>query len=215
MPIECRPSFGAMSSPGTGRSFSVAENERLRALARGMLEKVDNNQRRLADLLGVAQPTVSNFIAGKTGAGVQLATAIARQAGLSLQSATGGGDVAGSPRWRDLPGWAAAVAAAMLMFPKVSVLAFEQLGNLMGEKPPSVTPLTIGLLASTWDNVSSDDARADAIRANALREMAEEDLAATAAIKARHQARERGEPLPPLPGEPPKRTRRAPPKPSR
>ena len=93
MPIECRPSFGAMSSPGTGRSFSVAENERLRALARGMLEKVDNNQRRLADLLGVAQPTVSNFIAGKTGAGVQLATAIARQAGLSLQSATGGGDV--------------------------------------------------------------------------------------------------------------------------
>lgn len=63
MPIECGPSLGVMGSSGTGKSFSVAENERLRGLARGMLEKADNNQRRLADILGVAQPTVSNFIA--------------------------------------------------------------------------------------------------------------------------------------------------------
>lgn len=218
MPIGASVTVGSMArtGPGSGRSFGDAENARLRAIAERMLRECDGNQRRLAERLGVRQPTVSNFLAGKTGAGVQLASAIATHAGVTLQGAVGGDDTAATPRWRDLPGWQDEERKAREMFPRVRPIAFDRLGNLMGERPPSVSALTIGLLASTWDSTSSDEARVEAITANAKREMAEQDAAATDAIRRRHEARERGEPLPPLPGEPaPTRPRKPPPKPSR
>lgn len=189
-------------------------NERLRTLLTTILRRdFGDDQQRAADVLGVSQSMISLAINGHKPVGWKLMKGIAAHTHQTLDELEGI-ERPGSTRWRNLDGWAEAVADARKMFPKVSVLAFERLGNLMGERPPSVSGLTIGLLASTWDSTSTDADRIAEIRTNALREMAEEDAAATAAIRARHEARERGEPLPPLPGEPVKRARRAPPKPS-
>lgn len=138
MPIGASVTVGSMArtGPGSGRSFGDAENARLRAIAERMLRECDGNQRRLAERLGVRQPTVSNFLAGKTGAGVQLASAIATHAGVTLQGAVGGDDTAATPRWRDLPGWQDEERKAREMFPRVRPIAFDRLGNLMGERPP-------------------------------------------------------------------------------
>ena len=213
MPIECASSIPIMTPSGSGKSFSVVQNERLRALVVQLQTRFDS-QREFAEKLGVAQPTVSNFIAGKTGAGVQFATAVAALAGVTLESAISGGDAATTPRWRNLPGWAEEEKKARKLFPKVRSLAFDRLGNLMGERPPSVSALTIGLLASTWDQTADDEERSDEIAKNAQREMDEEDAAAVKTLRARHEAREKGAPLPPLPGEPKPRAKKAPPLPS-
>lgn len=191
-------------------------NERLKKMLEAILRSdFGEDQQRAADVLGVSQPMISLAINGKKPVGPKLKKGLATYTRQTLDELEGV-NRPGSTRWRNLPGWEAAVAQARAMFPRVRPIAFDQLGNLMGEKPPNVSPLTIGLLASTWDTTSTDEARVDAIATNARREMDEEDAAATATIKRRHEARERGEPLPPLPGEPVKqRPKKPPPKPSR
>ncbi|MDO9016649.1 MAG: hypothetical protein Q8S73_43115 [Deltaproteobacteria bacterium] len=191
-------------------------NERLKRLLETILRTdFGEDQQRAAEVLGVSQPMISLAVNGHKPVGPKLKKGLATYTRQTLDELEGI-DRPGSTRWRNLPGWADAERKAREMFPKVSPLAFDRLGNLMGEQPPSVSALTIGLLASTWDSTSTDEARIEAIATNARREMAEEDTAADLAIKRRHEARERGEPLPPLPGEPVKpRPRKPPPKPSR
>lgn len=209
----------AVTMAGKARSLTPDESERLTSFLEKLRAEYGSAVKLAAAMsaagFGISQVSISKQLRGGDPGGYHLARQVAGFRRVDVEELLTGRKSSGGPRWRDLPGWAAAVAAAMVMFPKVSALAFEQLGNLMGEKPPSVTPLTIGLLASTWDSVSTDADRIDAIRTNALREMAEEDAAATDAIKRRHEARERGEPLPPLPGEEPRRAKRPPPKPSK
>ena len=65
----------------------------------------------------------------------------------------------------------------------MSALSWQRIGNLMGERPPAIDPLTIGLLASTWDGRATDVERTDAIATNADEEMAREDAKALAKIK--------------------------------
>ncbi len=83
MPIGPACSVGAMSGDRSGKSFSAAENDRLREHALRLLAAEGGNRTALAKRLGVTQPTVSNFLNGKNGAGAQLAVAIARAAGVS------------------------------------------------------------------------------------------------------------------------------------
>jgi len=149
----------------------------------------------------ISQPVLSAQARGEPG-GYHLAKQLAAFRRIGVEELLSGVRPKDGPRWRELPGWKEEEAKARTMFPRVRPLAFARLGNLMGERPPSVAALTIRLLATTWDQCSTDDERIAAIAENADREMEEEDAAAEVAIRKRHEARERGEPLPPLPGEP-------------
>ena len=213
------PGVYAIKMAAKARSLSPNESERLTAYLKALVEEHGSaaalSKAMAAAGLPMSQPTISKQLRAADPGGYHLARQVAAFKRVEVDEILTGRKGSGGPRWRDLPGWAAAVASAMVMFPRVSALAFERLGNLMGERPPDVSALTIGLLATTWDNVSTDAERSAEIKKNALREMAEEDAAATDAIKRRHEARERGEPLPPLPGEPVKRAPKLPPKPSR
>lgn len=225
LPVGCQNQTSdagvyAVTMAGKARSLTPAESDRLTDYLRPLIEEYGSasalSKAMIAAGHDISQPTISAQLRGSDPGGFHLARQVAAFRRVSVEEILSGRPSGATPRWRDLPGWAAAVAAAVVMFPRVSALAFERLGNLMGEQPPNVSALTIGLLASTWDNCSTDEARVEAIATNARREMADEDAAATVAIKRRHEARERGEPLPPLPGEPVKpRPRKPPPKPSR
>jgi transcriptional regulator with XRE-family HTH domain len=98
-----------------GKSFSPEQNERIRDAARQLLSGSDNRTA-LAAELGVSQPSLSNFLNGKTGAGPQLATAIASHLGVSLSSLIGetgpGGSDDEKPINANLPGYLEAEAEA-------------------------------------------------------------------------------------------------------
>lgn len=196
--------FEVVGTVVAGKSFSAAENERIRAAARRLLEQHDGNQRVLAEALGVTQPTVSNFLSGKNGAGVTLAKKIAVAVGVGLDALVAPPSVKSGEgsRWRALPWWASVIAEAKKLFPKVSDLAWTRLGNLMGEQPPTKDPVGLGMLASSWDQVSTDDDRAAEIAAAAEAEMAEEDAATDDLLRRRHEAREKGVDPPALPDDP-------------
>ena len=83
----------AVSLP-KGKSFSPAQNERLRSLALDL--RGEDTTTALAKRLGVTQAGLSSFLTGRTGAGVQLASAIAAECGMTLDEAAGmpGGGVA-------------------------------------------------------------------------------------------------------------------------
>lgn len=202
---------------GRARTLTPSESERLTAVVKALIAEHGSASKLAAAMkaagLSISQPVLSAQERGEPG-GYHLAKQVAGFRRVTVEEILTGAPSKGGPRWRDLPGWAREVEKARALFPKVSPLAFDRLGNLMGERPPSVSDLTIGLLASTWDNCSTDDARVEAIATNARREMAEEDAAALAAIKRRHEARERGETVPPMPGTPAPRAKKAPPKPS-
>ena len=74
----------------SGKSWGSDRNERLRAFARELLEtRFGGNKTRLAEAMRVSQPTVTNFINGKSGAGPKLADALSRAAGVSLAQILG------------------------------------------------------------------------------------------------------------------------------
>lgn len=67
---------------GKGRSFSREMNDKLRDVARE-LRRAHKSDRAFAAALGVAQPTVTNFLNGGN-AGILLAAHVAQAAGLTL-----------------------------------------------------------------------------------------------------------------------------------
>lgn len=199
--IEARGSVRGMS----GRSLRPEENERVLGALRELL--IGTTQVELAPRLGVKQSSISGVLGHRHVAGYPFAARVAELSGMTVQQLLSGkpdNDGTG-PRWRFIPGWAAAVEQAKRDFPKVSPLAWERLGNLMGERPPAMDPTTLGLLASTWDQRSTDDDRRKAIADQADREMTEEDRATDDLLRRRQEARDRGEPLPPHPDDPPPR----------
>lgn len=100
---------GLMTGPGEGRSFSVAQNQRLREMAQKLLdERYARNRAAFARDLKVSGAALSNFLNGVTGAGTKLATSLARVQGLSLPEIIGAasGDVgAARPIFGNLDGW--------------------------------------------------------------------------------------------------------------
>jgi hypothetical protein len=68
-----------------GKSFTPEQNARVRAAARKLVAANGDNITRTADQLGITQAGLSSFLGERTGAGPQLATAIARRMRISLQ----------------------------------------------------------------------------------------------------------------------------------
>ena len=194
--------------PSRGKSFSNEENARIRTAGRELLKR-HASQVALAEALGVSQPTLSNFLRVEhpTGAGVQLANAIAHAYGVTLDELRTGAPRSASgaaPRFGDMPGWDAAETEARRIYGKrLPPYAWSAARQLMGAQTPTVlNAVTVyNLVASYWE-MMSDEVRAEAIRQQAEEEMAREDADADALLKARHAAREKGEPLPPMPDDP-------------
>lgn len=72
-----------MAAPKSGIARTPEQNERAREYARAFLKSHDNNRTKAAEALGVAQPTFSNFLNGRSGVGNILEAALARALGIS------------------------------------------------------------------------------------------------------------------------------------
>lgn len=130
----------------------------------------------------VAQPTLSKAARGDDAGGYSFAKRVAAFLGQDVEEVLGIATKRG-PRWRALDGWAEVEREARRLFPKVSELSWQRVGNLMGERPPSLDAVTIGILATTWDDRAVDLDRAKEIAEQADREMAEEDAKALRKIR--------------------------------
>lgn len=93
-----------------GKSLTVEQNARVREVTRRLLAEHDDNRTRLAKELGITQAGLSSFLLERTGAGFQLASAIAAKTGVSLSELINGvadadSDTTDEPRYSNLPGW--------------------------------------------------------------------------------------------------------------
>lgn len=140
---------------GKGRSFSTKTNDRLRDMARELRKKHPSDHA-FARELGVAQPTITNFLNGGT-AGVQLASKIAEASGIQIsfernEVRFGEGD---RVNWSGLPWWDTVIERARALFPQVSAEAWAWLGSLAGAAPPGADPWALGTIAATWDQATA------------------------------------------------------------
>lgn len=172
----------------TGKSYTQAQNERVRARARDLLlAKYGNNKTSMAAALGVSQPTLSNFLNGKNGAGHTLASAVARELGTTHDALVQGHhdvSTAGSLiRFGDLDGWSRAEAEAMTgptFRGRLPDAAYFGAREFRGVTAPSVIDArTVYNYAKAYWEGLSDDAQSQAIHDQAEREMADEDAEAT------------------------------------
>lgn len=100
----------SMHDRGDGRSFTPDQNEKLREMAAKLLtERHKDNRSELARRLGVSGAALSNFLNGVTGAGTKIASALARELGMSLPEIIGAasGDETRSsrPQFGNLEEW--------------------------------------------------------------------------------------------------------------
>jgi len=180
-----------LGSVVSGKSYSVEQNERLRERARDLLsERYDGNKTALAAALGLSQATVSNFLNGKSGAGFQLVTALARELGVTHDALVHGRSVApeGSIRFGDLPGWQQAIQE-VLRSPayrgRLPAAAVVGTSDFMGATAPSVVDArTVFNYARAWWEGLTDDQQSRALHAEAEAEMAAEDAEASDLLKA-------------------------------
>lgn len=168
---------GARVRPMTTRSLTPKESERVRIAIRELL-MVEKTQTALAKRLGVSQQALSAVIRGTATGGYAIARAVAKAKGASDVDAWLRGAAPGrsAPRIRDQPGYEEALAVALKVFRRVPRDAFEDIGNLMGDRLPEViTAEFLGRMASSWTLNATDDERAEVIVAQAELEMEEED----------------------------------------
>lgn len=86
MPTRIMPTGITRCMAKAGKGYTDAENERLRAAALAICdERYDGHRTRMADALGIGQPSLSKFLNGNNGAGPYLAEAIAEMVGVSLK----------------------------------------------------------------------------------------------------------------------------------
>lgn len=171
----------------SGKSYSVEVNERLRERARALLmERYGGVKAALATALGLSQATVSNFLNGKTGAGQQLVSSLARELGTTHDAQVGGytdvSTAGASIRFGDLAGWSKAEAEAISgpFKGRLPLAAYAGAREFRGLRAPSVVdPRTVYNYARAFWEGLSDDQQSQAIHDQAEREMAAEDAEAT------------------------------------
>lgn len=130
-----------------GKSFSDEQNARIRDAAKRLLDRYRTTVA-LAKELGVAQPTVSNFLSGKNGAGPEIALKIAAASGMSLDELIGSEPGDGRrPTFGGLPGWPEAEAEARPMRRAASDLDWARARALSGLGTPQRADLDFVLKA--------------------------------------------------------------------
>lgn len=171
---------------GKPPALSVEERAKLSEVVSRLIEKHGSASEleRVMAAAGhrVAQPTLSKAARGDDAGGYSFAKRVAAFLGQDVEEVLGIATKRG-PRWRALDGWGEVEREARRLFPKVSELSWQRVGNLMGERPPSLDPVTIGILATTWDDRASDVERARAIAEQADREMDAQDAKAMRKIR--------------------------------
>lgn len=170
------------------QAYSLAENERIRAAALDLLKRRHKDVRsELAKALNVSQPTLSNFLNGKNGAGRGLAKAIALHAGIPLEALVEGRQVVRDAvvRFGDLPGWSDSAHDAMhrLYKGRLPDVAYAGAADFRGLTPPSVIDArTVYNHAKAWWEGRTDEEQSAALHAQAEAEMAAEDAEAEALL---------------------------------
>lgn len=135
-----------MTDRGDGRSFTPAQNEKLREMAaKALAERFGGNRAAMAKALGLSGPALSNFLNHVTGAGTKLAGALARELGMSLPEIIGAasGDAtpgASRPVYGNLEGWGAG-AAQLLELGLVVPEEIADAAQMSGLRTPE--PVTI------------------------------------------------------------------------
>lgn len=187
--IESEASSGrvyASRMPGKPQALSVEERAKLSEVVTRLIGEhgsASGLERAMAAAgHRVAQPTLSKAARGDDVGGYSFAKRVAAFLGQDVEEVLGIATKRG-PRWRALDGWTEVEREARRLFPKVSELSWQRVGNLMGERPPSLDAVTIGILATTWDDRAVDIDRAREIAEQADREMADQDAKAMRKIR--------------------------------
>lgn len=188
----------SMAESGRGKSYSDAQNERFRAAARTLVER-EGSATAAAKLLGVSQPTLSNFLNGRTGAGVQLAQALARALGVGDEFVSGHarvGDPA-RPVLRNRPGYNEALVLAQKRAWWVPPSVWQEAGETaMLVAPAYITPEILTHAAQLVMSSASVSELEDAGREQAEAELADIEARQVEAQRLVSEAKARGETAP-------------------
>lgn len=124
------------------KSLSPKQNEAIRAALQKILADNDGNTSAVARLLGVSRPYVYELVEGTRGAGITIAEAIARHAGVSVLELLGiaeqdDPDGEGTA-WSRLAGWDLAAETVIAEHPYLEPYV-QRVGRLRGSRPPVVS----------------------------------------------------------------------------
>lgn len=163
MPTRIMPTGITRCMAKAGKGYTDAENERLRAAALAICdERYDGHRTRMADALGIGQPSLSKFLNGNNGAGPYLAEAIAEMAGVSLKELLTGKPAPSveRPKLSSMPGWEMALRIARRQkhnswIPNFAWRLASETSAL--EVPRNLTPEIVAGLAAVWAKMIEED----------------------------------------------------------
>lgn len=161
--------------------YNDPRDVRLRTELRRYIDTRNATQKDVAEELKCTPAFLSYLLSGQRRAGADLLVALAEKTGRTTDDLLG----LSSPRWRDLPGWDRLVTEGRARYPGVSRLAWEYVGNLYGQQPPSMDASAIAVIAMTWDAHATPEQRADLDDDVVDAEMDAQDAKVTSLTKAR------------------------------
>lgn len=148
-----------------GKASTDERNERVRLLVRGLVERYGTITA-AAKAIGVEQPTLSDLLSKKRGAGIELLDALSRVTRLSLDEIVRGvplGAHAGIvaevlPSAGSMPGWGDCVLEARATYPDVPAWAWDVAGALVPPPGATATPeLAAHLAHLAWRYTGASD----------------------------------------------------------
>jgi transcriptional regulator with XRE-family HTH domain len=146
-----------------GKSLTPEQNDRVTEIVQALLARHDGNQSEVARRLGVSQPVLSQFLSGKSGAGLQMALAAARLGAVSLEFIFFGRHApeSSTPTMCNLTGWAEAEAIAREKYrTSAAPYAFRLSREARGLATPEVvTPEFVRDLAILTQRYATDEER--------------------------------------------------------
>jgi hypothetical protein len=172
--------LGTMGIP-KGKSFSQEQNARVRKAAEALLVTYGGNRTSMARALKLTQAGLSSFLLQRTGAGPQLASAIAEACGMTLTELIQG-DEDPRPRLANIPRWPELVKRALDEAPEVPEFCYAPVGRIAADLTGNdqVDVAFIVELARAWFHRSAREQRMAADMQQAARDVGELKQRATA-----------------------------------